>query len=127
MNELLVPDYATRTYPHDVEVQLHFLPTAAGGRAGPAYTGYRPQLFYSGQDWDAVHTYPDVTMANPGDTVRAYLGFLSPHEHVGRVAVGMPFLVREGARTVAYGVVTAMLSLEASANRALHTGSRGAV
>ena len=42
----------------------------------------------------------------PGDTVKAHLRFLSPQEHHGKMAVGMSFLIRKGAKTVAYGVVT---------------------
>ena len=30
---------------------------------------------------------------------------MSPQEHHGNIFVGMPFLIREGVRTVAYGVV----------------------
>ena len=45
-------------------------------------------------------------MVLPGDTVKAHLRFLSPQEHHGKMAVGMSFLIRKGAKTVAYGVVT---------------------
>jgi translation elongation factor EF-Tu-like GTPase len=103
---------APRDYPRDIEVQLHFLPTEAGGRKGPVFTGYRPQFFYDGHDWDSLHTYPGVTQVNPGDTVRAFLAFASPYEHLGRLTVGTVFLVREGPRTIAYGKVTAVLDLE---------------
>ena len=84
----------------------------------PAFTGYRPQFYYNGHDWDAPHIYPDVMQVNPGKTVRAYLGFLSPKEHLGKVYVGMDFLVREGSRTVGKGVITKIIELEESANRA---------
>ncbi len=94
--------------PH-IETEIEFLPTDAGGRKGPAFSGYRPQFFYSGQDWDAEHQYPDVEQVNPGDTVRAILRFLSPHEHWGKVDVGIPFLIREGARTIGYGKITKLL------------------
>jgi elongation factor Tu len=120
------PPESRRTFPHDIEVELHFLPTAAGGKSKPTFSSYRAQFFYKGHDWDAVHTYPDVEAANPGETVRAFLGFLSPHEHLGRVSVGMPFLVREGGQTVAYGVVTRILDLEASARRMLKAPKSGA-
>jgi translation elongation factor EF-Tu-like GTPase len=104
----------------DIEVQMTFLPTDAGGRLGPVFRDYRPQFHYAGADWDARHEYPDVAQVNPGDTVRAYLAFLSPAEHAGRIQVGMPFLIREGLKTVAYGVVTRVLELEESA-RAAHS------
>jgi hypothetical protein len=74
--------------PRDVEVELRFLTTAEGGRKVPAFPGYRPQFYYDGRDWDAVHEYPDVERVDPGDTVRAYLAFLSPHEHLGKLVPG---------------------------------------
>jgi hypothetical protein len=48
----------------------------------------------------------------PGESVRAYLSFLSPELHVGKIAVGMPFLVREGHKTVGYGSVRRIIGLE---------------
>jgi translation elongation factor EF-Tu-like GTPase len=103
--------------PRDVEADIYFLTTEEGGRKGPAYTDYRPQFYYDGHDWDAPHEYPDVEQVNPGDTVRAYLAFLSPHEHLGKLYVGKEFLIREGARTVGRGKITKILELEDSAKR----------
>jgi len=104
--------------PRDVEALVTFLPTAFGGRSTPTFNDYRPQFYYDGHDWDAPHEYPDVKQVNPGDTVRTYLAFLSPHEHVGKIKPGMPFLIREGNRTVGYGVITQILDLEKSAEAA---------
>jgi len=103
--------------PKDIEAQIYFLKPEEGGRSTPAYSGYRPQFYYDEHDWDASHDYPDVDVVNPGDTVRAFLGFLSPNEHFGKVYEGMEFLVREGARTVGKGVVTKIIDLETSAGR----------
>ena len=106
--------------PH-IEGMVEFLTTEAGGRKGPAFSGYRPQFYYAGRDWDANQEYPDVKQVNPGDTVRTIFSFLSPSEHWGMVEVGMPFLIREGARTVAYGKVTKILeALERDAMRDSH-------
>ena len=91
--------------PH-IEAEIEFVTSEAGGRSTPAFSGYRPQFYYHGHDWDAEHEYLDAEKVFPGDTVTAHLSFLSPQEHHENVAVGMPFLVREGTRTVAYGVVT---------------------
>ena len=99
----------------DIEATITFLPTEQGGRKTPAYWGYRPQFYYDGHDWDAAHEYPEVESAKPGDTVHAYLQFLSPEEHVGKLHVGKPFLIREGQHVVAYGVVTGILELRNSA------------
>lgn len=110
--------------PKDVEAEVIFLPTDAGGRQGPAFSGYRPQFYYDGHDWDAIQTYPDVERVNPGDTVRAYLSFLSPEMHVGKLSVGTMFLLREGHKAVAYGRVTQILELEQSAQRMRDKGGR---
>ncbi len=56
--------------------------------------------------------------AKPGETVRAYLGFLSPQEHLGKIYEGMEFLIREGARTVGKGTVIKIIELEHSAKNA---------
>jgi elongation factor Tu len=108
----------------DIEVELHFLPTDRGGNSNPVRSGYRPQFFYRGQDWDAEHTYIDRDEVLPGESVRAYLTFMSPQLHVGHVAEGMPFLVREGHRTVAYGRVLRILDLLASAEQASRQGGQ---
>jgi translation elongation factor EF-Tu-like GTPase len=102
----------------DAEAIVTFLPTEHGGRRGPVFTDYRPQFYYAGQDWDAPHEYPDVKQVNPGETVRAYLAFLSPQHHVGKVKPGMPFLIREGQQIVGYGAITQVLDLEKSAEAA---------
>lgn len=104
--------------PHDVEAEITFLPTEHGGRSGPAHTGYRPQFYYANHDWDAIQTYVGTEVVYPGENVKALLTFMSPHLHVGKVFVGMPFLIREGNHVVGYGRVTKILDLEESARRA---------
>jgi translation elongation factor EF-Tu-like GTPase len=111
--------------PRDVEVEITFLPTEHGGRRGPAFNDYRPQFYYAGHDWDASHEYPDVGQVNPGDTVRAYLCFLSPQEHAGKLKPGTAFLIREGQKVVGYGSVTCILDLETSAAAARNKGPKG--
>jgi elongation factor Tu-like protein len=103
---------------YDAEATVTFLTAVDGGRSTPAFSGYRPQFHYAGADWDALNTYPDVTQVDPGDTVRVLLNFLSPDQHLGKVVVGTPFLLREGRRIVAYGSITKILDLESSARRA---------
>jgi translation elongation factor EF-Tu-like GTPase len=103
--------------PRDIEAEIYFLTPAEGGRSTPAFGNYRPQFYYAGHDWDARHEYPDVEQVNPGDTVRAYLAFMSPAEHFGKVHSEMAFEIREGERIVGRGKVTKILELEESANR----------
>jgi translation elongation factor EF-Tu-like GTPase len=103
---------------NDVEVEITFLTTEEGGRKGPAFSNYRPQFYYDGHDWDAVHTYPSVEAVYPGQTVIAHLCFLSPQYHVGKLYPGKEFLLREGQRIVGHGKVTKILDLEKSAKEA---------
>jgi elongation factor Tu len=107
----------TYPYPPDIEAEITFASTEQGGRKTPAFSGYRPQFYYDGHDWDADQEYPDVESAAPGQTVRVWLRFLSPDMQVGRVHPGMEFQIREGARVVAHGRVTKILHLEESAQR----------
>jgi len=102
--------------PKDIEAEIYFLSTAEGGRSTPAFTGYRPLFRYNEQDWISSHFYPDVEAAEPGETVRAYIGLLSPDEHLGKIQYGVEFIVREGNRTVGKGVVTKIIELENLAN-----------
>lgn len=104
--------------PKDIEVEMTFLTTEEGGRRTPTGSGYRPQFHYDDHDWDAIHEYIDVERVMPGDTVKAYLAFLSPECHVGKLYVGQEFLIREGSRTIAKGRITRILELNESANRA---------
>ena len=104
-------------FPPDIEAEIRFLTAEEGGRHTPARSGYRPQFYYDGHDWDAHQEYPDAEWVNPGDTARTLLWFLSPDAHVGRVHAGMEFEVREGARVVGRGRVTKILNLAESAER----------
>jgi len=76
------------------------------GRSTPVESGYHPQFCYGGVCWSAVHTYIDADAVHPGQTVRAYLTFLSNLEyHLARIDVGMEFTVQEGSREIASGRV----------------------
>ena len=108
----------------DVEVEITYLPPEHGGRTLPVWSGYRPQFYYLGHDWDAHHEYPDAEQVQPGQTARAYLTCLSPAEHAGKITVGMPFLIREGNRVVGYGSVRRILDLEDAATSARRVRSQ---
>ena len=106
-------------YPKDVESEITFLTPEEGGRSTPVMSGYRPQFYYDGHDWDAIHNYPDEQEpVCPGQTVTVYLSFLSPQYQVEKIYPGKEFLIREGARVVGRGRVTKILELEKSAKEA---------
>ncbi len=103
--------------PKDIEVEIEFLRKEQKGRENPAFSGYRPQFFYNGNDWDSVHEYIGTEKVAPGEKVNAYLAFLSPEEHEGKVYPSMPFLVREGNRVVGFGTVLKIIDLPNSSAR----------
>ena len=96
---------------YHVEAKISFLPTEDGGRKGSVQSQYMPQFRYDGKDWDARHYYPENEVINPGESVKTLLSFLTPENHVGKLAVGMNFEIAEGARVVAKGVITKLLDL----------------
>ena len=104
-------------YPPDIEAKITFLTTEEGGRKTPAYSGYRPQFYYDGHDWDAIQNYVGVSEVYPGQTVTAQLSFLTPECQIGKLYPGKDFLVREGQRIVAHGKITKILDLEKSVER----------
>lgn len=104
-------------YSKDIEVEMTFLKPEEGGHRIHVRSGYRPQFYYDNHNWDAIHTYIDTNEVYSGQTVRAYLSFLSPDMHTGRIYPGMEFLIREGSRTVARGRVLRLLDLEQSAEK----------
>ena len=101
-----------------IEALITLLPAEQGGRKTPARSGYRPQFYYDGHDWDARQDYGDVAEVLPGESVTARLTFLSPQCHIGKIQPDMEFLLREGQRVVGQGTVTRILNLEANAERA---------
>lgn len=96
---------------YHIEAEVHFLTPEEGGRQDPVRRGYRPQFYYQGQNWDAIHEYPGREEVKPGETVLALLSFLSPDQHRGRVRPGLTFQLREGEQVVGTGTVLRVLEL----------------
>lgn len=108
------------TYAKDIEAEITFLRPEDGGRRLKAFSGYyRPQFFYDGHDhsWDAVFHCDGRPYVDPGETVVAYVGFLNPAHHLGKLYPGKRFVLREGQRIVAKGRVTQVIELEQSARQ----------
>ena len=104
-------------YSKDIEVEMTFLPTECGGRKTAAKSGYYPQFYYDGHDWGARHNFIGTDIVYPGETVKAYLSFLSPKQYIGKLKESDIFLIREGINVVAYGKVIKIIELEKSAKR----------
>ncbi len=103
--------------PRDIEVTFEELDPEHGGRMHPLVTNSRSQFYYLGHDWDCRVEIISPAQHSARVGVRAYLAFLSPADHFGRLQVGSAFLLREGHRTIGFGTVTRLLDLETSAQR----------
>jgi hypothetical protein len=93
-------------------VELTLLPESHGGRHSGVASGYRPQLYLLGDDWDAIHDYGSIENLAPGQPTIAELTFPNPKNHIGRLFAGLPFLLREGNRTIGYGRILQILNSE---------------
>lgn len=102
----------------DIEVQINFFTAETARQYTSAESRASSQFYYDGKIWDAHYEYPDAARVRQGDTVRAYIGFMSPRAHVGRVKAGVTFEVFECGQVVGNGVVLKVLELKKSACRA---------
>ncbi len=85
---------------------MAFLTTAAGGRHTPIFDNYRPSLLFDGAETTGTITLPIGTeMVMPGETTGVRIHLTQPVA----LAVGAPFAVLEGTRTVAGGSVTKII------------------
>jgi elongation factor Tu len=100
---LVVPGSVT---PHArFTATLHALSAAEGGRHTPFASDYQPQFYFRTTDVSGGFDLGEVELVLPGDTVAVTVELDKP------VAMepGLGFAVREGNRTVAAGVVKAVL------------------
>ena len=96
----------------DIEAEIEFLTTAAGGRRTPVKTGYRPTHAMARTDVlnDAHHEYPDKEWVHPGETVRTRMWFFAPEYQADRLLKGMEFTVQEGSKIVGHGRILRVLN-----------------
>ena len=100
---LVVPGSVT---PHRrFEARLHALSAAEGGRHTPFASDYQPQFYFRTTDVAGSLYLGEVALVHPGDTVDVRVELGKPVA----MEVDLSFAVREGNRTVAAGVVTALL------------------
>ena len=83
---------------------IRMLTEQNGGRKSAIHTGYRSQVFLDGGDCDATLTVDGDTL-NPGDAGIVFGVLIRPDRNCDKLSVGKALLLREGARTIAYGVI----------------------
>jgi hypothetical protein len=95
----------------DLEADVTFLATSAGGRSSAARSGYRPAHLVT-EDYltTGVHEYVGADEANPGETVRARITFLSPEVYPRSLWVGKIIVVQEGGHVVGSAKVVEILN-----------------
>src|SRR5437879_6379132 len=89
------------------KAEVYVLTKEEGGRHTPFFNGYRPQFYFRTTDVTGVVALPaGVEMVMPGDNVTITADLISP------IAMdqGLRFAIREGAKTVGSGIVTAILA-----------------
>jgi translation elongation factor EF-Tu-like GTPase len=96
------------TLPH-LEVDLTLLPTEQSGRRAPIFTGFQSLFEYDGGEGDTFHTLEQQEFAFPGDRVRVLLTFRRPEAHLGRLALGKAFRLRDAGQVIGHGTVRRIL------------------
>lgn len=88
------------------KAQIDVLPTSAGGRKTPFFSGYRPQFYFRTADISGTVILEEGTdMAKPGETVRITGELIHPIA----LEEGTNFAIYEGSRTIAYGKITKII------------------
>jgi translation elongation factor EF-Tu-like GTPase len=108
-------EYSTMTlqgHQPDVEADVTFLPTDAGGRSSAVRSGYRPAHLIA-EDYltTGVHQYLGVSEVEPGATVRAHITFLSPDAYPNSLWVGKILAVQEGSRVVGSAKIVEIMNV----------------
>ena len=86
--------------------EVYVLSKEEGGRHTPFFTNYRPQFYFRTPDVTGVCQLPEGTeMVMPGDNVAMEGDLIHPIA----IEEGTRFSIREGGRTVGYGVVATIV------------------
>ena len=96
--------------PHDIEAEVHALPTSEGGRKGAMLSGYRPSHDFgkNGHLNDGMHEYSGGGSIDPGSFGKTLIWLLDPDDNFGLLSIGDSFTVQEGSRIVGHGKISAL-------------------
>jgi hypothetical protein len=109
----VLPDFETPAFTLTALVAVHFRATKDGGGAGPYRSDYRCQLRYP----DEPEGWPDSEVRvyfvgreelAAGEDAPAVLAFLDWERQLGRCRSGRSFVLREGSRITASGIIHAV-------------------
>ena len=103
--QVLVKPGSMRPYTK-AEAEVYILSREEGGRHTPFFTGYKPQFYIRTSDITGSVELPEgVEMVMPGDNVKMVISLITPVP----IEEQMRFAIREGGRTVGYGVITKVI------------------
>ncbi|MED1380889.1 elongation factor Tu, partial [Bacillus mycoides] len=84
------------------KAEVFVLSKEEGGRHTPFFANYRPQFYFRTTDVTGIIQLPEGTeMVMPGDNIEMTIELIAPIA----IEEGTKFSIREGGRTVGYGVV----------------------
>ncbi|MDM5152931.1 elongation factor Tu [Bacillus sp. DX1.1] len=89
------------------KAEVFVLSKEEGGRHTPFFANYRPQFYFRTTDVTGIIQLPEGTeMVMPGDNIEMTIELIAP------IAIedGTKFSIREGGRTVGYGVVATIVA-----------------
>ena len=94
--------------PHtQFKAEVYVLSKDEGGRHTPFFNGYRPQFYFRTTDVTGSVQLPQgVEMIMPGDNITMTVQLITPIA----MEKELRFAIREGGRTVGWGVVTKILA-----------------
>ncbi|MDM5186579.1 elongation factor Tu [Bacillus sp. DX4.1] len=89
------------------KAEVFVLTKEEGGRHTPFFANYRPQFYFRTTDVTGIIQLPEGTeMVMPGDNIEMTIELIAPIA----IEEGTKFSIREGGRTVGYGVVATIIA-----------------
>lgn len=115
---------ATRRFSKHIEAEITFLLPEDGGRAGPVFSGFRPNFVYDDQHWIATLWSENQGLLPKGIPIKVFFEFIHPHAHLGKLFPGKGFELWDG-RVIAKGRILQVFDLENDVNAPPNNGSTG--
>lgn len=98
----------------DFIVELFYKTTEEGGRATPAYSGYRPgiEFPFCKMQTSGRQTFIDRELVSPGETVKASIKIASVDFFAAKLTEGMEFEFKEGSKVIGTGKILTILNYQ---------------
>ncbi len=91
----------------DIEAEVTYLTTEAGGRKSPVFSGHRPQhSIIDDYLTSGHHEYLNKTRVELGETVLANIWFITPEIYPHTLWIGREIRVQEASHLIGFAKVT---------------------